>query len=86
MPIYNFKTIAVVPTAKDFVDIILSKTQRKTPTVVHKGYQISRIRRFYMRKIKYTATNYHEKVTQILDEFPRLDVTYRSSSLSLNRK
>jgi len=37
MPLYNFKSIQPVPTAKDFVDIILSKTQRQTPTVVHNG-------------------------------------------------
>jgi len=73
MVLYNFKSIGVVPGAKDFIDIVLSRTQRKTPTVVHQGYQISRIRKFYMRKIKFTQTNYHEKVTQILDEFPRLD-------------
>ena len=70
---YNFKTIANVPSAKDFVDVVLSKTQRKTPTVVHAGYKISRIRSFYMRKVKYTAQNYHDKISQILDEFPRLD-------------
>ncbi len=73
MPVYNFKSIGVVPGAKDFVDIVLSRTQRKTPTVVHQGYQISRIRKFYMRKVKFTQSNYHEKLTQILDEFPRLD-------------
>ena len=34
---YNFKKVTPVPkTPKDFVDIILSRTQRKTPTVVHK--------------------------------------------------
>ena len=55
------------------MDIILSKTQRKTPTVVHPGYNIVRIRQFYMRKVKYTHTNYHEKLTQILTDFPRLD-------------
>lgn len=48
---YNFKKIAVVPTAKDFIDIVLSKTQRKTPTVIHPSYAISRIRAFYMRKV-----------------------------------
>ena len=31
--IYNFKKITPVPTGTDFLDIILSKTQRKTPTV-----------------------------------------------------
>ena len=28
MPTYNFKTMQVVPPAKDFIDIVLSKTQR----------------------------------------------------------
>lgn len=37
MPLYNFKSIQPVPTANDFIDIILSKTQRQTPTVVHNG-------------------------------------------------
>ncbi|XP_031115897.1 nucleolar GTP-binding protein 1-like [Ipomoea triloba] len=70
---YNFKKITVVPNGKDFVDIILSRTQRQTPTVVHKGYAISRIRQFYMRKVKYTQQNFHDKLSTIIDEFPRLD-------------
>ena len=51
MPTYNFKAIKVVPPAKEFVDIVLSKTQRTTPTVVHNGWAIQRIRQFYMRKV-----------------------------------
>eukprot|EP01135_Chromosphaera_perkinsii_P004713 Nk52_evm24s294 gene=Nk52_evmTU24s294 len=70
---YNFKKITVVPTSKDFVDIILSKTQRKTPTVVHKAFKITRIRNFYMRKVKFTQQNYHDKLTQIITDFPKLD-------------
>lgn len=58
---------------QDFIDIILSKTQRKTPTVVHKGYKITRIRAFYLRKVKYTQQNFHDRLTQILSEFPKLD-------------
>ncbi|CAG9813728.1 unnamed protein product [Phaedon cochleariae] len=73
MSLYNFKKIAVVPTAKDFIDIILSKTQRKTPTVVHKQYKITRIRAFYMRKVKYSQQSFHDRLTQILTEFPKLD-------------
>ena len=69
----SFKKIEAVPTAQQFIDVVLSKTQRKTPTVVHPGYNIVRIRQFYMRKVKYTHTNYHEKLTQILTDFPRLD-------------
>lgn len=70
---YNFKKITVVPPAKDFVDIVLSKTQRKTPTVVHKHYKISRIRTFYMRKVKFTQQTFHDKLTQILTDFPKLE-------------
>ena len=73
MSFYNFKKIAVVPTAKDFTDIVLSKTQRKTPTVIHRHYKISRIRSFYMRKVKFTQTNFSEKLALILSEFPKLD-------------
>ncbi|XP_060808744.1 nucleolar GTP-binding protein 1 [Amyelois transitella] len=73
MSLYNFKKIAVVPTAKDFIDIILSKTQRKTPTVVHKHYKISRIRAFYIRKVKFTQQNFHDRLSRIIQEFPKLD-------------
>ncbi|XP_003410566.1 GTP-binding protein 4 isoform X1 [Loxodonta africana] len=70
---YNFKKIMVVPSAKDFIDLTLSKTQRKTPTVIHKHYQIHRIRHFYMRKVKFTQQNYHDRLSQILTDFPKLD-------------
>ena len=83
------------------MDIVLSKTQRQTPTVVHNGWAIQRIRAFYMRKasnvtfnfisilcllkkasfdhvlpclqVKYTQTNWHDRLTIILDEFPKVD-------------
>jgi len=32
MAYYNFKKISIVPTSGDFTDVVLSKTQRKTPT------------------------------------------------------
>ncbi|XP_015922027.3 GTP-binding protein 4 [Parasteatoda tepidariorum] len=70
---YNFKNIVCVPNAKEFTDIILSKTQRKTPTVVHKQYKITRIRQFYLRKVKFTQQNFHDKITQILTDFPKLE-------------
>ncbi|CAA0834746.1 Nucleolar GTP-binding protein 1 [Striga hermonthica] len=70
---YNFKKITVVPNGKDFIDIILSRTQRRTPTVVHKGYAITRLRQFYMRKVKFTEQNFSEKLSTIIDDFPRLE-------------
>lgn len=71
--VYNFKRVTVVPSSKDFIDIVLSKTQRKTPTVVHKGYHISRIRQFYMKKVKYTQKTINDKLSVILADFPRMD-------------
>ncbi|KAK9805965.1 hypothetical protein WJX73_009265 [Symbiochloris irregularis] len=73
MPSYNFKAIKVVPSSKDFIDIVLSRTQRQTPTVVHNGWAIARIRQFYMRKVKYTQSNWHDKLTTILEDFPKVD-------------
>eukprot|EP00898_Chlorokybus_atmophyticus_P007423 jgi/Chlat1/7682/Chrsp64S07148 len=73
MVLYNFKKITVVPSAKDLVDIVLSKTQRTTPTVIHKSYAITRIRAFYMRKVKFTSSTYHDRITTILEDFPRVD-------------
>lgn len=60
------------------VDICLTRTQRKTPTVVHPGYAISRIRKFYMRKVKYTQQTLHDKLSQILTDFPVLEVRTQS--------
>ncbi|EJD02560.1 P-loop containing nucleoside triphosphate hydrolase protein [Fomitiporia mediterranea MF3/22] len=69
----GLKAIAPVPTASDFLDIVLNKTQRKTPTVIHKNFKISRIRNFYMRKVKFTQDSFDEKLGAILTEFPVLD-------------
>ncbi|TYZ63811.1 hypothetical protein PybrP1_007343 [[Pythium] brassicae (nom. inval.)] len=73
MVVYNFKKIQTVPSASDFIDIVLTRTQRKTPTVIHPTYAISRIRAFYMRKVKFTQQTCQEKLSQIIDDFPRLD-------------
>jgi nucleolar GTP-binding protein len=70
---YNFKSIPIVPTGNELIDIILSKTQRKTPTVVHPQYNIQRIRKFYMRKVKFTNQSVAEKLQSILEGFPKLD-------------
>lgn len=53
--------------------MVLSKTQRKTPTVVHRHFKISRIRSFYMRKVKFTSSNFSEKLSSILSDFPKLE-------------
>lgn len=70
---YNFKTIQKIPNANELMDIALSKTQRKTPTVIRKGFKIQRIRKFYMRKIKFMQDSVNEKLTSIVDGFPKLN-------------
>lgn len=36
------------------------------------GWAIQRIRQFYMRKVKHTQTTWHDKLTTILDDFPKV--------------
>ncbi|OWM73492.1 hypothetical protein CDL15_Pgr026591 [Punica granatum] len=56
---YNFKKITVVPIGKDSVDIILSRPQRQTTAVVHKGYACRFY--FYMHKVKFTQRNFRQE-------------------------
>ena len=42
--------------------------------MIHKNFKISRIRNFYMRKVKFTQDAFDEKLGAILEEFPMLDV------------
>jgi len=37
------------------------------------GWSIQRIRQFYMRKVKFTQSNWHDRLAIILDEFPKVD-------------
>ncbi|WFD33015.1 Nucleolar GTP-binding protein 1 [Malassezia sp. CBS 17886] len=76
--------IAPVPTANDFLDIVLSKTQRKTPTVIHPGFKITRIRSFYMRKVMFTKDAFTEKLQAILSEFPVLENMHPFTSSLMN--
>ncbi|KAI0995074.1 Nucleolar GTP-binding protein 1 [Podosphaera aphanis] len=68
----TWKDIAPVPTSSEFLDIVLSRTQRRLPTQIRAGFAISRIRNFYTRKVKFTQETFTEKLTLILDGFPRL--------------
>ncbi|KAF4663198.1 Nucleolar GTP-binding protein 1 [Perkinsus chesapeaki] len=70
---YSFKEIQTVIPAKDMVDVVLSRTQRRTPTEVHPQFKITRIRSFYMRKVKFCQTTFNEKLQKILEEFPKID-------------
>ena len=70
---YNFKNIPIIPKVSDLIDTILSRTQSKTPTVTHPGYKITRIRKFYMRKVRFTEDTITEKLESITKNFPKLD-------------
>ncbi|KAG6174910.1 Nucleolar GTP-binding protein 1 [Claviceps purpurea] len=68
----TWKDIPPVPTQQEFLDIVLSRTQRKLPTQIRAGFQISRIRGFYTRKVKFSQETFSEKFGAILESFPRL--------------
>ncbi|KAK8846579.1 hypothetical protein IAR55_005665 [Kwoniella newhampshirensis] len=80
----GLQRIAPVPTSADFIDIVLNATMRKTPTVIHKNFKISRIRNFYMRKVKFTQDTFDEKLGKIISEFPVLDNLHPFLSSLLN--
>jgi GTP1/Obg family GTP-binding protein len=40
----TWKEIQPVPTSQEFLDIVLSRTQRRLPTQIRAGFKISRIR------------------------------------------
>lgn len=69
----TWKEIPTIPTTNDLLDIVLNRTQRKTPTVIRPGFQITRIRSFYMRKVKFTAEGFEEKFEDILKGFPNIN-------------
>lgn len=71
--VYNFKGITTIPSAKALLDTVLSETQRRTPTEVHKQFKISRIRKFYMRKVKYVQQAFRDRLQRILTQLPHLD-------------
>ncbi|KAL9106289.1 MAG: hypothetical protein Q9227_008688 [Pyrenula ochraceoflavens] len=68
----SWKEIQPVPTSQEFIDIVLSRTQRRLPTQIRSGFKISRIRNFYTRKVKFTQETFCEKFQSILDGFPKL--------------
>lgn len=41
-------------------------------TLPRPGWSIQRIRQFYMRKVKYTQQSWHEKLSRILEDFPKV--------------
>nr|UXY87342.1 nucleolar G-protein [Cryptomonas sp.] len=59
--------------SKDLIDVILSKTQRKTPTIIHQQLSIQRIRKFYIRKVKFVQQKFENYIYQIIKNFPVID-------------
>lgn len=69
----SWKDIPTVAPANDLLDIVLNRTQRKTPTVIRPGFAITRIRAFYMRKVKFTAEGFEEKFEELIKGFPNIN-------------
>lgn len=69
----SWKDIPTVPNANDLLDIVLNRTQRKTPTVIRPGFKITRIRAFYMRKVRFTADGFAEKFEDLIKGFPNIN-------------
>ncbi|GMM41819.1 hypothetical protein FOG51_03246 [Hanseniaspora uvarum] len=69
----TWKDIPTVPNSNDMLDIVLNRTQRKTPTIVRPGFKIQRIRAFYLRKVKFTSEGFIEKIDDIILKFPKID-------------
>jgi len=69
----SFNHINPVPQYKDLIDLALSKTNRKTPTVIHPGYEIQRVRQFYIRKVKHAAEEFKSKLEDIVGQFPVIE-------------
>ena len=61
-----------MPTSTEFLDVVLSRTQRGLPTQIRSGFKISRIRGFYTRKVRFTQETFSAKLAVILEGFPRL--------------
>ena len=62
-------------TVADGLSIAPSVFHDRVPTACPATLQISRIRNFYMRKVKFSQATFHDKLTAILEEFPKLDVS-----------
>jgi nucleolar GTP-binding protein len=78
----SFKDIPPVPTSDEFLDIVLSRTQRRLPTQIRSGFKISRIRAFYTRKVKFTQETFSERIGEIIEAFPRLNGGYSRFTMS----
>lgn len=70
----DFKNINVVPIGNEFVDLVLPRIHRQNPPNLHrKGLKINRLRQFYTSEVKKTELSFRDKLSTIIDEFPRLD-------------
>jgi len=70
---FKFKEITTVQDADGWVNSLLSRLQRVTPTIVRRHYVISRIRKFYLDKIRFMQRECEEKFGRILEQFPMFD-------------
>ena len=73
-----------IPESKTLINLILSKLQKKTPTIVHKQFSIQKIRQFYIRKIKFFQHEFELFLEKIEKIFPFIDQLHPFFSDLLN--
>ncbi|AEA38962.1 nucleolar G-protein (nucleomorph) [Cryptomonas paramecium] len=56
--------------SNDIINTILSKTQKKTPTIIHKHFSIQRIRKFYIKKLSFAYYNFYNYICNLIQKFP----------------
>ncbi len=69
----GFRSIAQVPTCSDIFNRVLGRCQSETPVGVHNGWAISRIRTFYVRKLRFIRRAIDEILRAIVEAFPVID-------------
>lgn len=55
----TWKEIQPVPTSQEFLDVVLSRTQRRLPTQIRSGFKISRIRGMHQAAMLWSCSLMH---------------------------
>ena len=70
---FNLKSLPSVPSAKDFIEEVLSKVIRKTSIDANLQNKVIKVKKFYIKKIKFIQSTIGGSLQNILEKFPRID-------------
>jgi nucleolar GTP-binding protein len=71
------ETIPPILNAAELIDFALNSSKSDTFTSISpedQSYGISKVRKFYIRKIKLVSQSFLEKINAILEQFPKIEV------------